>query len=152
MANTKASLTEQNTQTYPSNNSGSITALAVKSFNNNFINAVATLGDTNVFTQPQTFGDVVQVNSDVFANNVYADNICNLSGSNTFLGPTNTFSGSVNIQTASIQFLTVDTIVSSSTINNTGSNQLGDTAADTQTLWGTVNLPSGPLNVTGSVS
>ena len=49
-------------------------------------------------------------------------------------------------------FVTVDTIVSSSTINNTGSNQLGDTAADTQTLWGTVNLPSGPLKVTGSVS
>ena len=152
MANTKASLTEQNTQTYPSNNSGSITALAVKSFNNNFINAVATLGDTNVFLEPQTFGDVVQVNSDVFANNVYAGNIPYLSGSNTFTGPTNTFSGSVNIQTASIQFLTVDTIVSSSTINNTGSNQLGDSAGDTQTLWGTVNLPSGPLKVTGSVS
>ena len=152
MSNTKASLTQQNTQTYPSNTSGSITALSVKSFNNNFINAVATLGDTNVFTQPQTFGNTVQVNSNITANNVYAGNIPYLSGSNTFTGPSNTFSGSVNIQTASIQFLTVDTIVSSSTINNTGSNQLGDSAADTQTLWGTVNLPSGPLKVTGSVS
>ena len=152
MSNTKSSLTQQNTNTYPSNTSGSITANAVKSFNNNFINAVATLGDTNVFTEPQTFGNTVQVNSDITANNVYAGNIPYLSGSNTFTGPTNTFSGSVNIQTASIQFLTVDVIVSSSTINNSGSNQLGDSAADTQTLWGTVNLPSGPLKITGSVS
>ena len=152
MANTKASLTQQNTQTYPSNTSGSITALSVKSFNNNFINAVATLGDTNVFTEPQTFGNTVQVNSDITANNVYAGNIPYLSGSNTFTGPTNTFSGSVNIQTASIQFLTVDVIVSSSTINATGSNQLGDSAADTQTLWGTVDIKTGPLKVSGSVN
>lgn len=209
MANTKASLTQQNTQTYPSNTSGSITALAVKSFNNNFINAVATLGDTNVFTQPQTFGDVVQVNSNVIANNfvgpligtaswavnaltasnsstaasssfavsasyalsashaqtsvtashaVNADlldgkdsSVFATTGSNTFNG-TNTFTGSLNAQSASITFLTVDTIISSSTINNSGSNQLGDAANDTQTLWGTVNLPSGPLKVTGSVS
>ena len=151
MANTKASLTQQNTQTYPSNTSGSITANAVKSFNNNFINAVATLGDTNVFTEPQTFGDVVQVNSDVFANNVYAGNIPYLSGSNVFTGPSNTFSGSVNIQTASITFLTVDTIVSSSTIFSSGSNTLGDAAGDVQTLFGTVDVKTGPLKVSGSV-
>lgn len=66
------------------------------------------------------------------------------TGSNTFNG-TNTFTGSVNIQSASITFLTVDTIVSSSTINNTGSNQLGDNANDTQTLWGTVNLKDSNL-------
>jgi hypothetical protein len=64
------------------------------------------------------------------------------TGSNTFNG-TNTFTGSVNIQSASITFLTVDTIVSSSTINNTGSNQLGDTASDTQTLFGTISLKEG---------
>lgn len=209
MANTKSSLTFQNTQTYPSNTSGSITALAVKSFNNNFINAVATLGDTNVFTEPQIFGNTVQVNSDVTANNfigpligtaswavnaltasnsstaasssfavsasyalsashaqtsvtashaVNADlldgkdsSVFATTGSNTFNG-TNTFTGSLNAQSASITFLTVDTIISSSTINNSGSNQLGDAAGDTQTLWGTVNLPSGPLKVTGSVS
>ena len=98
MSNTKASLTQQNTQTYPSNTSGSITALSVKSFNNNFINAVATLGDTNVFTQPQTFGNTVQVNSNITANNVYAGNIPYLSGSNVFTGPSNTFSGSVRIE------------------------------------------------------
>ena len=73
------------------------------------------------------------------------------TGSNTFNG-TNTFTGSVNIQSASITFLTVDTIVSSSTIFSSGSNTLGDAAGDTQTLWGTVLLPSGPLQVTGSVS
>lgn len=152
MANTKASLTQQNTQTYPSNTSGSITANAVKSFNNNFINAVATLGDTNVFTEPQTFGDVVQVNSDVIANNVYAGNIPYLSGSNVFTGPSNTFSGSVFIQSASIVNLEVQNVYSQSTIYSTGSNQLGDASNDTQTLWGTVDVKTGPLKVSGSVN
>jgi len=66
------------------------------------------------------------------------------TGSNTFNG-TNTFTGSVNIQSASITFLTVDTIVSSSTINNTGSNQLGDTLSDTQTLFGTLSSRDGNM-------
>ena len=73
------------------------------------------------------------------------------TGSNTFNG-TNIFTGSVNIQSASITFLTVDTIVSSSTIFSSGSNTLGDAAGDTQTLFGTVDVKTGPLKVTGSVS
>jgi|694.fasta_scaffold15543_8 hypothetical protein len=73
------------------------------------------------------------------------------TGSNTFNG-TNTFTGSLNAQSASITFLTVGTIVSSSTIFSSGSNTLGDASNDVQTLWGTVNLPTGPLQVTGSVS
>lgn len=71
------------------------------------------------------------------------------TGSNTFNG-TNTFTGSVNIQSASITFLTVDTIVSSSTIFSSGSNTLGDAAGDTQTLFGTVDIKTGPLKVSGS--
>ena len=73
------------------------------------------------------------------------------TGSNTFNG-TNTFTGSLNAESASITFLTVGTIVSSSTIFSSGSNTLGDASNDVQTLWGTVNLPTGPLQVTGSVS
>jgi len=114
-------------------NTGSLVTTA--SFN-------AYTASTNTFTSSiQT-----QVNALRAATASYAT-----TGSNTFNG-TNTFTGSVNIQSASITFLTVDTIVSSSTIFSSGSNTLGDAAGDTQTLWGTVNLPTGPLQVTGSVS
>jgi hypothetical protein len=51
--------------------------------------------------------------------------------------------------TASVAFLNV-TFQSSSIIYASGSNQLGDAPDDTQTLWGTVNVISGPLVVTGS--
>jgi hypothetical protein len=47
--------------------------------------------------------------------------------------------------------LTVDTIVSSSTIFSSGSNTLGDAAGDTQTLFGTVDIKTGPLNVSGTI-
>jgi hypothetical protein len=77
------------------------------------------------------------------------------TGSNVFNG-TQTISGSLNVTgeivalSASITYL--ETIYqTSSVIFSSGSNILGDEAGDTQTLWGTVNLPSGPLVVTGSV-
>ena len=53
--------------------------------------------------------------------------------------------------TASIAFLNVE-FQSSSVIYSSGSNILGDAAGDTQTLWGTVNVISGPLLVTGSAN
>jgi hypothetical protein len=77
------------------------------------------------------------------------------TGSNVFNG-TQTISGSLNVTgeitalSASITYL--ETIYqTSSVLFSSGSNILGDEAGDTQTLWGTVNLPSGPLVVTGSV-
>ena len=39
----------------------------------------------------------------------------------------------------------------SSIVYSSGSNQFGDAANDTQTLWGTVNIVTGPLVVTGSI-
>ena len=71
------------------------------------------------------------------------------TGSNSFSG-SNTFSGSVFIQTASISVLYADKIVSSSTIFSSGSNTLGDASDDTQTLWGTIDIKTGPLKVSGS--
>jgi fibronectin-binding autotransporter adhesin len=71
------------------------------------------------------------------------------TGSNSFSG-SNTFSGSVFIQTASISVLYADKIVSSSTIFSSGSNTLGDASDDTQTLWGTIDIKTGPLQVSGS--
>ena len=87
-----------------------------------------------------------------------------VSGSSTFtnIGPA-VFSGSVNatsgvtmssalvsgdvtvLGTASINVLQINT-----TINSTGSNTLGDNANDTQTLFGSVVIPTGSLTVTGS--
>jgi hypothetical protein len=57
-----------------------------------------------------------------------------------------TISGNVTVLgTASINTLIVNQIGYSS-----GSNQLGDAANDTQTLYGTVRIPTGSLTVTGS--
>ena len=73
------------------------------------------------------------------------------------LGGSQSITGSLNVQgtltatSASITYL--ETVYeTASIIYSSGSNQLGDASNDTQTLWGTVNLPSGPLNVTGSTN
>jgi hypothetical protein len=84
------------------------------------------------------------------------------TGSNNFVGQQN-INGSVNVTgslnvtdsitalSASITYL--KTIYqTSSVIFTSGSNILGDEASDTQTLWGTVKLPTGPLSVTGSAT
>lgn len=66
-----------------------------------------------------------------------------------------TVTGSVNIQgnisATSASFTYVNTVYeTASVIYSSGSNQFGDASNDTQTLYGTVRLPNGPLNVTGS--
>jgi hypothetical protein len=59
-----------------------------------------------------------------------------------------TFNGNLTLNgTASIANLVVNQIAYSS-----GSNQLGDAANDTQTLWGTVDVKTGPTLVTGSLN
>jgi len=79
-----------------------------------------------------------------------------LGNNQTFTGK-NTFNNDVtasNVRitgTASIAFLDVQ-FQSSSVIYSSGSNQFGDASNDTQTLWGTVNVISGPLVVTGSAN
>jgi hypothetical protein len=84
------------------------------------------------------------------------------TGSNNFVGQQNinnsvNITGSLNVTgeitalSASITYL--ETIYqTSSVIFSSGSNILGDEASDTQTLFGTVRLPNGPLSVTGSVT
>jgi sugar lactone lactonase YvrE len=58
-----------------------------------------------------------------------------------------TFNGNLTLNgTASISNLVVN-----QTQYSSGSNQLGDAANDTQTLYGTVVIPTGSLTVTGSV-
>jgi hypothetical protein len=62
-----------------------------------------------------------------------------------------TINGDVTVNgTASIAFLNV-TYESASVIYSSGSNQFGDALNDTQTLWGTVDIKTGPVLVTGSL-
>jgi hypothetical protein len=77
------------------------------------------------------------------------------TGSNVFKA-SQTISGSLDVTgtvtATSASFQYVNTVYeTASVIYSSGSNQFGDASNDTQTLWGTVNLPSGPLSVTGSV-
>jgi hypothetical protein len=46
----------------------------------------------------------------------------------------------------------INTLIVNQTQLSTGSNQLGDAANDTQTLYGTVVIPTGSLIVTGSIT
>ena len=73
------------------------------------------------------------------------------TGSNTFNG-SQVINGNLTVNgTASIAFLNV-TYESASVIYSSGSNQFGDASNDTQTLWGTVDIKSGPVLVTGSLN
>jgi len=81
-----------------------------------------------------------------------AGNEVQITGSLTVSGATTMSSALVSgnvtvLGTASINVLQINT-----TINSTGSNQFGDAANDTQTLYGTVRIPTGSLTVSGSVS
>ena len=71
-----------------------------------------------------------------------------ISGSTELVGSI-TASGAT-FDSASIDHLTVNTIISASTVITSGSNQLGDTVDDTQTLIGTINMSGSAINITGS--
>lgn len=78
------------------------------------------------------------------------------TGSNIFQG-TQTVTGSLNVTgeitalSASITYL--KTIYqTSSIVYSSGSNILGDEASDVQTFWGKIEIPSGPVNITGSLN
>jgi hypothetical protein len=62
-----------------------------------------------------------------------------------------TFNGNLTLNgTASISYLNV-AYESASVIYSSGSNQFGDASNDTQTLYGSVIIPTGSLTVTGSL-
>jgi hypothetical protein len=63
-----------------------------------------------------------------------------------------TFNGNLTLNgTASITYLNVS-YESASVIYSTGSNQFGDAANDTQTLYGSVIIPTGSLTVSGALA
>jgi hypothetical protein len=59
--------------------------------------------------------------------------------------------GTLTATSASIQYLTT-IFETASVIYSSGSNQFGDASNDTQTLYGTINILTGPTNLTGSVN
>jgi hypothetical protein len=76
------------------------------------------------------------------------------TGSNTFIG-NQIISGNLNVSGAitatSASFQYLQTIFeTASVIYSSGSNQFGDASDDTQTLFGKVDIKTGPLVVTGS--
>lgn len=72
-----------------------------------------------------------------------------ITASGFYSNGTITTQNAVVLGTASIAFLDV-TYQSSSVIYSSGSNQFGDASNDVQTLFGTVDIKTGPLKVTGS--
>ena len=77
------------------------------------------------------------------------------SFSGSFIGSANLFSltSSNALVTGNVIVLgtaSINTLVVNQTQLSTGSNQLGDAANDTQTLYGSVIIPTGSLTVTGS--
>jgi len=123
---------------YSSNNmalgfyEGSSPVLRLVIYRDNGNNVYLTTSGGNALTASPTtatFPGTLNVTSALTASNAI------ISGNVTVLG------------TASISTLIVNQIGYSS-----GSNQLGDAADDTQTLYGTVRIPTGSLIVTGSTS
>jgi hypothetical protein len=74
-----------------------------------------------------------------------------ITASGFYSNGTITTQNAVVLGTASIAFLDV-TYQSSSVIYSSGSNQFGDASNDVQTLFGTVDIKTGPLKVTGSAN
>jgi hypothetical protein len=75
------------------------------------------------------------------------------TGSNTFTGNNvfgNITGSNAKFNTASIEYLNV-IYQTSSIVYSSGSNQFGDAAGDVQTLFGTVDVKTGPVLVTGSL-
>ena len=101
------------------------------------------------------------VTSASFAQNAVSASWANNSNRNGLIttgsaGGSQSITGSLNvggtITATSASFTYVNTVYeTASVIYSSGSNQLGDASDDTQTLWGTVVLPSGSLDITGSI-
>jgi hypothetical protein len=119
-------------------------------YSGNTLNLINTKLDSSSFNSYTSSNDG-KVNDLISKTGSYAT-----TGSNVFRG-NQTISGSLNVTgsitalSASITYL--ETVFqTSSVIFSSGSNILGDAAGDTQTLWGRVAIPTGPVSVTGSVT
>jgi hypothetical protein len=99
--------------------------------------------------QTASFVTTAQTASNVAGANVTGDFSSGISSSGLIESFAMTASNAT-IDSASIAHLTVDTLISGSTIFTSGSNQLGDATSDIQTLIGTVNISGSATNITSS--
>jgi hypothetical protein len=139
---------------YPTNYNFEVNGTANISNGLYVTNSINLTGSNNQIGNYTITGSINSTGSNTFTGNTIISGSLFTSGSNTFSG-LQTISGSLNV----LQDLTVlgsasfyyfsTTFVTTSTIIATGSNSLGDSVDDVQTLIGTVNI-SGSLIVTGS--
>ena len=73
-----------------------------------------------------------------------------ISGSLNVNGPFTASSALISGNVTVLGTASISTLIINQTILSTGSNQLGDAVNDTQTLYGSVIIPTGSLTVTGS--
>jgi hypothetical protein len=72
-----------------------------------------------------------------------------ITGSLNVIGPFTASSALITGNVVVLGTASINTLVVNQTQLSTGSNQLGDAADDTQTLYGTVRIPTGSLSVNG---
>lgn len=114
---------------------------------------VATGSGTNTVSASRATSAANADNATLF-NSLSSSQFPQLVQNNTFTGNNifgNITGSNAQFNSASIVYLSV-IYQTSSIVYSSGSNQLGDASNDTQTLWGRVDLPSGPLTVTGSIN
>jgi len=135
------------------------------SYISNVVSSSFAVSSSTAVTSSFAFSASVSVSSSFAVSASYAQNagllnslsssqFAQLVANNTFTG--NNIFGNVTasnalITSASVQNLTV-VYETASVIYSSGSNQFGDAANDVQTLWGTVDIKTGPVLVTGSLN
>jgi hypothetical protein len=114
---------------------------------------VATGSGTNTVSSSFAVSSSQAANATLF-NSLSSSQFPQLVQNNAFTGNNvfaNITASNAQFNTASIQYLNV-IYETASVIYSSGSNQFGDASNDTQTLWGTVDIKTGPVLVTGSLN
>ena len=170
---TPAQLQSSNASTYTTNGTNSITGANARNFNIDFISSSITISQTGSMsvasatsasyaaTASVLLGSVVSAsyalsssqaaNSTLF-NSLSSSQFAQLEANNTFTGNNvfgNVTASNAQITSASVTYLSV-IYETASVIYSSGSNQFGDAINDIQTLWGTIVLPTGSIEITGS--
>ena len=114
---------------------------------------VATGSGTSTVSASYAVSSSQAANATLF-NSLSSSQFPQLVANNTFTGNNvfaNITGSNAKFNTASIEYLSV-IYQTSSVVYSSGSNQFGDAAGDVQTLFGTVDVKTGPVLVTGSLN
>jgi hypothetical protein len=148
---TPAQLQSSNASTYTTNGTNSITGADARDFNVDFISSSITVSQTGSMSVASasiatsaSYAATASVVLGTVVSASYALTASLATYANNFTASNVLITG-----TASVSFLNVE-YQTSSIIYSSGSNQFGDAINDVQTLWGTVVLPTGSIQITGS--